>query len=299
MTQRASAPAARLALLPAVSLSAGWAGPRAAHPDPRVLAKSTDADHRGRRHDAMEDIGPGLPEKPKARRARNTCSTTSSTSSLVAKQGRQARPGADFTRQLAYFHDKLAMEARMGHVAKGAATDEPRTRPMTRPPRRSRRRRKSRPPHPGADRGRGQGGAGAREGRRGFRQGGDRTVQGSGRRGRRPRLVHQGPHGAGIRRRRVQAAARPDLRSGEDPVRLAHHQGRGAADAHLPADRPAQGPGGALRRPEGAERPHRVACVAGQKSSAPTSPASWSRRAPTADATPASWGSAAAKPKTP
>ena len=48
---------------------------------------------------------------------------------------------------------------------------------------------------------------------------------------RRPRLLHQGPDGAGIRRGGVQARQGPDLRSGEDPVRLARHQGRGQAQA--------------------------------------------------------------------
>ena len=46
---------------------------------------------------------------------------------------------------------------------------------------------------------------------------------------RRSRLLHQGPDGAGIRRRRLQARQGPDLRAGEDPVRLARHQGRGQA----------------------------------------------------------------------
>ena len=42
--------------------------------------------------------------------------------------------------------------------------------------------------------------------------------------GRRPRLFHQGPDGAGVRRDGVQAAQGHDLRPGEDAVRLAHHQ---------------------------------------------------------------------------
>ena len=49
------------------------------------------------------------------------------------------------------------------------------------------------------------------------------------RRRRRSRLFHQGPDGAGIRRCRVQARQGTDFRSGEDAVRLAHHQGRGQA----------------------------------------------------------------------
>ena len=46
---------------------------------------------------------------------------------------------------------------------------------------------------------------------------------------RRSRLLHQGADGAGIRRSRLQAGQGPDLRAGEDPVRLARHQGRGQA----------------------------------------------------------------------
>ena len=46
---------------------------------------------------------------------------------------------------------------------------------------------------------------------------------------RRSRLLHQGPDGAGILRRRLHARARQDLRSREVAVRLAHHQGRGKA----------------------------------------------------------------------
>ena len=69
----------------------------------------------------------------------------------------------------------------------------------------------------------------AEEGRR-FRRTRQEEVQGSRRfRRRRPRLLHQGPDGAGILRRRLRAGARQDLRSREVAVRLAHHQGRGKA----------------------------------------------------------------------
>ena len=46
---------------------------------------------------------------------------------------------------------------------------------------------------------------------------------------RRPRLFQQGTDGAGILRGRLQAGKGPDLRAGEDPVRLARDQGRGQA----------------------------------------------------------------------
>ena len=48
---------------------------------------------------------------------------------------------------------------------------------------------------------------------------------------RRSRLLHQGADGAGVRRGRLHARQGQDLRSGEDPVRLARHQGRGQAQA--------------------------------------------------------------------
>ena len=48
---------------------------------------------------------------------------------------------------------------------------------------------------------------------------------------RRSRLLHQGAHGAALRRGRLQARARPDLGAGEEPVRLARHQARGEAHA--------------------------------------------------------------------
>ena len=88
----------------------------------------------------------------------------------------------------------------------------------------------SRPPHPGRDRGPGQEDRGrAEEGRR-FRRNRQEEIQGSRRlRRRRSRLLHQGPDGAGIFRRRLCAGAGQDFRSGEDAVRLARHQGRGKA----------------------------------------------------------------------
>ena len=68
------------------------------------------------------------------------------------------------------------------------------------------------------------------EERRRLRRARQAEVEGSGRsRWRRSRLLHQGSDGAGIRRCRVQARQGQDFRSGENSVRLAHHQGRGQA----------------------------------------------------------------------
>ena len=85
-------------------------------------------------------------------------------------------------------------------------------------------------------------GRGAEEGRR-FRRTGEEEVQGSRRlRWRRPRLLHQGPDGAGILRRRLRAGARQDLRAGEVAVRLARHQGRGKAQPQGARLRAGEGP---------------------------------------------------------
>ena len=64
MTRSAPAPARRLAFLFASILSAAWLVAGAAHADPRVLAKVdgaaiTEDDVA----DALQDIGPGLPQK--------------------------------------------------------------------------------------------------------------------------------------------------------------------------------------------------------------------------------------------
>ena len=68
-----------------------------------------------------------------------------------------------------------------------------------------------------------------------FADAGQGEIEGPGRRRRRrSRLFHQGPDGAGIRRGRVQDVSGPDLQSGEDAVRLAHHQGRGQAHRQIP-----------------------------------------------------------------
>ena len=99
----------------------------------------------------------------------------------------------------------------------------------------------------------------AQEGHR-FRRARQGKVEGSGRRRwRRSRLFRQGPDGAGIRRGRVQDVQGPGLRSGEDAVRLAHHQGRGQAHQAAAGIRQGQGPDRDLRGAQGADRFHRQA----------------------------------------
>ena len=58
----------------------------------------------------------------------------------------------------------------------------------------------------------------ARAGEEEFRRRGEREER------RRPRLLRPRPHGAGVRSGGVRDAARPDQRSGQDAVRLPHHQ---------------------------------------------------------------------------
>ena len=139
----------------------------------------------------------------------------------------------DFEQRLAYFRDKMLLDDLSGARVPKAVTPEATRKLYDETV-------KTLPPETEVharhilvdDRGRGQEGRRARvKGGEDFAKVAERALQGSGlrQRRRRSRLVHQGPHGAGIRRGRLQAAARPDLRAGEEPVRLARHQGRGAS----------------------------------------------------------------------
>ncbi len=114
----------RLALAAAFALGA-WIAP--AHADSKVLAKvdgaaitQQDVD------DAMADIGPGLPEKLVGPERDKYVLDYLIDLKLVAKKAYADKVDqtADYARHLAYFHDKLAMEAVMGGVAKAAATDD-------------------------------------------------------------------------------------------------------------------------------------------------------------------------------
>ena len=114
----------RLAFAAAVVFGA-WIAP--AYADPKVLAKVdgvaiTEDDV----HDAMADIGPGLPEKLVGPERDKYVLDYVIDLKLVAKKAYADKldQTPDYARHLAYFHDKLAMEALMGGVAKDAATDD-------------------------------------------------------------------------------------------------------------------------------------------------------------------------------
>ena len=121
------APARRLALLLASSLGAALVLAGAAHADPKIVAKVDGVpiteDDVG---DALLDIGPGLPQKLEGPARQKYVVDYLIDLKLVAKKAEADKldAGADFTRRLAYYHDKLAMEALLTSVAKAAATEE-------------------------------------------------------------------------------------------------------------------------------------------------------------------------------
>jgi peptidyl-prolyl cis-trans isomerase C len=98
-----------------------------ARADPKVLAKIdgapiTEDDF----NDALVDIGPGLPEKMEGPERQKYVLDYLIDLKLVAKQALADKldGGADFARRLAYYHDKLAMEALLTSTAKSATTEE-------------------------------------------------------------------------------------------------------------------------------------------------------------------------------
>jgi peptidyl-prolyl cis-trans isomerase C len=98
-----------------------------ANADPKVLAKVdgvaiTEDDVA----DAMLDIGPGLPQKLDGPGRQKYVLDYLIDMKLVAKKAEADKmdSGEVFTRRLAYYHDKLAMEAVLTDVATKAATDE-------------------------------------------------------------------------------------------------------------------------------------------------------------------------------
>jgi len=124
MSKPISQAGGRLALVAAFVLAA-WIAP--AHADPKVLAKVdgvaiTEDDV----NDAMADIGPGLPEKLVGAEREKYVLDYVIDLKLVAKKALADKldQTPEYARRLAYFHDKLAMEALMGGVAKGAATED-------------------------------------------------------------------------------------------------------------------------------------------------------------------------------
>jgi len=113
-----------LAIAAVFSLSA-WIAPASA--DPKVLATVdgapiTDQDLA----DALADIGPGLPEKMEGAERQKYVLDYLVDLKLVAKKAYADKldQTPDYARHLAYFKDKLAMEALMSSVAKSSATDD-------------------------------------------------------------------------------------------------------------------------------------------------------------------------------
>ena len=181
LPQRAGSPARPRSSRSGFGAAFVFAG--AAHAEPKVLAKIdgvpiTEDDV----NDALEDIGPGLPQKLDGPARQQYALDYLIDMKLVAKKAAADKmdAGPAFARRMAYYHDKLAMEALLTDVAAKAATDEAEHKAYDEAA-------KAQPPVPedscapysAADRGRGQGRAGARQEGRGFRQGRDRTFQGS------------------------------------------------------------------------------------------------------------------------
>jgi peptidyl-prolyl cis-trans isomerase C len=127
MKRSLHAPLRRLALSLASGLGAAALIAGAAHAEPKVLAKVdgvpiTEDDVS----DALLDIGPGLPQKLEGPEREKYVLDYLIDLKLVAKKAEADKldVGSDFARRLAYYHDKLAMEALLTIVAKSATTEE-------------------------------------------------------------------------------------------------------------------------------------------------------------------------------
>ena len=109
------------------ALLAFGASAAVASAEPKVLAKIdgvaiTEDDLA----DALNDIGPGLPEKLEGAEKQKYLLDYYIDMKLVARKAEadKAANGPDFARRLAYYHDKLEMEAVLIGVAKNATTEE-------------------------------------------------------------------------------------------------------------------------------------------------------------------------------
>jgi peptidyl-prolyl cis-trans isomerase C len=95
--------------------------------DPKVVAKVDGAAiTEDDLADAMADIGPGLPQKLDAAARQKYVLDYLIDLKLAAKKAEADKldQGPEFTRKLAYYRDKLAMEQLLGSVAKAATTEE-------------------------------------------------------------------------------------------------------------------------------------------------------------------------------
>ena len=127
MTRTAPAPTRRLAFQLAFIFSAVWLFAGAAQADPRVLARVdgapiTEEDIA----DALQDIGPGLPQKLDGPARQKYVLDYLIDLRLAAGKAKADKldQGADFARRLDYYHDKLAMESLLNEVGKAATTEE-------------------------------------------------------------------------------------------------------------------------------------------------------------------------------
>jgi peptidyl-prolyl cis-trans isomerase C len=122
-----NAPLRRRGLAIALGFGAALMVAGVAQADPKILAKIdgvpiTEDDV----NDALQDIGPGLPQKLDGPARQQYALDYLIDMKLVAKKAAADKMDADaaFTRRMAYYHDKLAMEALLTDVAAKAATDE-------------------------------------------------------------------------------------------------------------------------------------------------------------------------------
>jgi peptidyl-prolyl cis-trans isomerase C len=95
--------------------------------EPKVLAKIDGAPiTEDDVNDALEDIGPGLPQKLDGPARQQYALDYLIDMKLVAKKAAADKmdSGPTFARRMAYYHDKLAMEALLTDVAAKAATDD-------------------------------------------------------------------------------------------------------------------------------------------------------------------------------
>jgi peptidyl-prolyl cis-trans isomerase C len=116
-----------LAAILGLGLGAALAFASAAQAEPKILAKVNGAPiTEDDVADAMLDIGPGLPQKLDGPARQKYVLDYLIDMKIVAKKALDDKmdSGPDFTRRLAYYHDKLAMESVLTDVATKAATDE-------------------------------------------------------------------------------------------------------------------------------------------------------------------------------
>jgi peptidyl-prolyl cis-trans isomerase C len=127
MTLFHDAPLRRRGFAVALSFGALVFAAGLAHADPKVLAKIDGAPiTEDDVNDALEDIGPGLPQKLDGPARHQYALDYLIDMKLVAKKAAADKMdgGPAFARRMAYYHDKLAMEALLTDVAAKAATDE-------------------------------------------------------------------------------------------------------------------------------------------------------------------------------